>query len=94
MAEENPEAVFPALTEKPDLTVFDHWYLHCFSELETHRQIGMAAGPIPILAIRDYADRFEEDEAFVEIIKHMDSVVMKLNYEESEKKQAAQKTKK
>jgi hypothetical protein len=39
-------------------------YFHAFQDLHTSRQIGMSAGPIPWVAIREYAmlNDYDEDE--------------------------------
>lgn len=40
----------------PKLTPYEQGFYDNYHELGTERQIGMTVGPIPLSAIRDYAD--------------------------------------
>ena len=40
----------------------------------------MDIGPIPLNFIWDYADRFDLDESFVEIVKRLDNEYLRMNY--------------
>ena len=48
------------------------FYLNCFNELSSCRQIGFSLGPIPITAIWSYADRYELSEDFCNLMRRMD----------------------
>lgn len=64
------------------------FYFDAFHELSTARQFGMAIGPIPFTAVADYFTIYDIEGDFFEfaaIIRHMDSVYLKLNADELKK---------
>ena len=73
---------------EPYLEGFDAFYLRAFSDLSTCRSSGMALGPIPWHRILQYADhkRLNETmtEAFVTIIRGMDTAFLEHHAEKSE----------
>lgn len=64
----------------PDITLYEASFYRAFWELGTERQIGMATGPIPRSAIRDYAleEGMGETDAmiFMRVIRAMDNAYM------------------
>lgn len=80
MAEAGMEV--PALERKPDLTGYE-WIWEAFFELGTCRSIGMAIGPIPWTAIRDYRIDHDMDveESYIlsNCIRAMDRKWLELN---------------
>lgn len=87
MADDNPEMVFPAITEKPELIFTDEYYLTAFFKLSSSRQNGMGIGAIPLSEIIRYCEFLEdtEPETFIEIIQHCDNVYMELEAEKMRK---------
>lgn len=79
MQDENPEQTFPAITELPDVSPQERWYLECFSKLESSRQVGMATGAIPLSEILYYKQYLDEDEEFVDYIMFIDTVWLEEN---------------
>ncbi len=79
---------FPALTEKPNLSFGDEFYLNSFFRLSSSRSVGMGVGNIPLSEIILYCDWIEESEpeVFVEIIQFMDSVYLDLQNKKNESK--------
>lgn len=64
--------------EKMPYLGHDSFYLQCFYELSTTRNIGMGVGPIPINFIYDYVERFKLDHDFIDIILRVDSFYLEL----------------
>jgi hypothetical protein len=69
-------------------------YYDAFTELSTCRTSGMAMGPIPWLAINEYAKRYGyHDDAFdylVRMIRALDDTFLAYDRDESERKRAEQ----
>lgn len=68
-----------AYLDRPKVAPENEFFWHAFWDLNTERQIGMSAGPIPFSAIGAYADRYgirsvDEFDRFKSIIRAMDSV--------------------
>lgn len=76
--------------DEPELESSDVFYLKGFHDLSTCRSIGMGMGPIPWRDIIEYAGfyRLDEDitEAFVDIIREMDTAYLGWHSEERERK--------
>lgn len=53
------------------------WVLNAFFDLDTERQLGMSAGPIPFMSIVTYAERYGLGEDFVSVIQSLDSYYLK-----------------
>ncbi|MGL5618459.1 MAG: hypothetical protein ACRDDC_02325 [Tannerellaceae bacterium] len=68
----------PAFLTLPETTAAESWYLHCFSKLETSRQVGMVVGGIPLSEILTFKQYLDEDEDFVDYMLHCDSVVLEM----------------
>lgn len=69
--------------ERPEILPIATFYWTAFCALETERAIGMAAGPIPRSAAKDYAidygiDDLEGFENFWQIITRLDSEASKI----------------
>jgi hypothetical protein len=79
-----------AIKERPVLMIGLEVYWKAFWELSTCRAIGMMEGPIPWLAIRDYAFDFNLEGLskvrFYAIIRGMDNAYLRLRSKEIEKK--------
>lgn len=77
--------------DEPPLLPLSPLFLSAFMELTTERQIGMGLGPIPWSAILLYAERKNLDpgihEAFVHVIRAMDSAYLDWQQQESERRQ-------
>jgi hypothetical protein len=62
--------------DQPEIWFQNQFYWNAFNELSSERQIGMGLGPIPLSAIRRYAEEWELDgdeyEVFYSIIRKMD----------------------
>jgi hypothetical protein len=77
MAAGAPLASLPCVANKPEL--FGHLYFEwgAFRALSTDRQIGMAMGPIPWLAIDRFSSRYgligDDFDRLCEIIQAMDA---------------------
>ena len=61
---------FEALTSKPELTLFDEYYLKAFFRLSSSRHVGMSIGTIPVVDILSYCEFIEDDdpETFIDIL--------------------------
>ena len=68
-----PDKILNAPVLREDLS----FYMIAFNDLSTCRAIGMAEGPIPWTAVREYASQYQLDEdefeSMVFIIQKMDS---------------------
>lgn len=81
-----PESILKAPILNPSLI----FYWEAFVHLSTCRSVGMAEGPIPWLAIHEYANRFSLDsdsfDRLLKIISAMDREYLKLKEKEYKKK--------
>lgn len=70
----------PVLDKRPSLTGF-FWLWEAFIRLNSCRQLGMSAGPIPWTATQQYADThgFTPEETYMlhQVIAHVDEVYLK-----------------
>lgn len=68
--------------EQPDINPQWSFYWQAFHDLSSERQIGMAIGPIPRSAIKNYADEFsivgDRFDSFERIIRSVDAEYLKL----------------
>ena len=79
------------------MNITDDFYMKSFYDLGTERNSGMSLGPIPWSKIVDYAGFYglDEDvtEAFVDIIRTMDTKYLEYNAAETKKQTDANKPK-
>lgn len=75
--------------DEPVVEIADDFYMKSFYDLGTERQSGMSLGPIPWSKIVTYAQHYGLDpdvtEAFVDIIRTMDTEYMAYNAEQQAK---------
>ena len=71
----------------------DAFYITCFHDLGSCRQIGMSLGPIPITSIFEYADRYDLSDEFIAVIRSMDIHYLNSISEENDKKKGKGKDK-
>ena len=69
---------------KPDISA-ESFYLECFSELSSERQIGMDIGPIPISKIIWYQEHFKLSNIFQHVIMGIDHEYLNLRADKNKK---------
>lgn len=69
------------LIEKPEILIGLEWYYRAFTDLSTCRSYGMSEGPIPWLAVNEYAIRHrmthQEFDDLWEVVRKLDAVYIK-----------------
>jgi hypothetical protein len=82
-----------AIADPPELDPGLQWYLSAFFELSTDRSMGFGPGPIPGMAIRDFAKWYQvtadEFDDFVYLIRELDAEWLDWTAKQSEKKSKA-----
>lgn len=78
------------IENKPDLLIGLEFYWKAFWELSTCRQFGYGEGPIPWLAMMQYARQYEiigeEFDRFVLVLKFMDTEYLKFRHKKTQSK--------
>lgn len=73
----------------PELAPGLEFYFHAFVELTTERQVGMSEGPIPVSAMRRYAEDLglspDEAHRFRTLISGMDVAYLRHRSNEAKK---------
>lgn len=68
------------IKNKPELEIGLEFYYMSFMDLSTCRSIGMGEGPIPWIALKQYAEVYDiygiEFERFVTILNNMDTAYL------------------
>lgn len=70
------------LKDKPAYSPYVNWYIRTFYSLCASRQIGMAAGSIPVSEITNYYNNYEipdDRETFLTVVQAMDGVYLEHN---------------
>jgi hypothetical protein len=85
------------VAETPLVSAKAKWFFRAFYELESERQIGMDAGPIPFRAILAYAHEYglkpRERDAFNRIIRTLDNKSLMIRAEKRKRDEERQSRK-